>query len=300
VSVLVATSDGCHVFTGTGTSFTALDGRAVRAFAASPDGTWFAIVDGRELWAHAPGDGWRVRATWDAGLSTVHVHHGTPYVGTRDARLVRLVGDTLEPVEAFDRVPGRAEWHSVGAPLSIRSMTSTSDGTALLASVHVGGIPRSTDDGASWAPTLPVHDDVHEVRAHPDDPSLVVAAAAVGLGRSDDGGATWVVETDGLVHTYARAVAFTDVDILVSVAAGPHARRSTICARPINGGRFTRVEHGLPDDGLQGIVDTACLAGQGLDVALADGAGDVWGRHGDGAWVRVAAAVGEVSAVAIT
>jgi hypothetical protein len=35
----------------------------------------------------------------------------------------------------------------MGPPLGIRSMAATHDGAVLLANVHVGGVPRSTDAG---------------------------------------------------------------------------------------------------------------------------------------------------------
>ena len=62
------------------------------------------------------------------------------------------------------------------------------DGSVLLANVHVGGIPRSTDGGVTWQPTIDVDSDVHEVRAHPHRSGVVMAAAAIGLCASRDGG----------------------------------------------------------------------------------------------------------------
>src|SRR5207302_541216 len=82
-------------------------------------------------------------------------------------------------------------WHQVGPPLSVRTMTATADGAAVLVNVHVGGIPRSVDGGVTWHPTIAVDDDVHQVLAHPTRPEIAVAAASVGLCRSTDGGATW-------------------------------------------------------------------------------------------------------------
>ena len=75
----------------------------------------------------------------------------------------------------------------MGPPLGIRSISATCDGRVLLANVHVGGIPRSLDGGASWRPTLDIDLDVHEVSAHPSRPELVAAASAQGLCISRDG-----------------------------------------------------------------------------------------------------------------
>ena len=300
MSVLVATSDGYHVFTSSGQHHTALPSHSVDALAPGPDGTWVAIVDGREVWLHAPDGTWSTLAAADVDLASVHTHRGVVHAGTYDARLLRLDDGALTPVHGFDDAPGRDEWHPVGVSLHVRSMTSTADDGAFLANVHVGGILRSTDGGETWRPTIRVDDDVHEVRAHPTDPSVVMAAASVGLCASADGGATWITVTDGLTDTYARAVAFTDDAVLVTVSDGPFTERSTVFARSGARGALAPVEGGLPTDGLARNVDTGCLATGRGQAALADGAGDVWASaQGVTGWTRLAASIGRVHAVAI-
>jgi len=64
--------------------------------------------------------------------------------------------------------------------------------------VHVGGILRTEDRGETWTPTIDIDADVHQVRAHPDRPELVLASAAIGLCRSDDAGLTWRVLAENL------------------------------------------------------------------------------------------------------
>jgi hypothetical protein len=141
---------------------------------------------------------------------------------------------------------------------------------------------------------------VHEVRAHPSDASLAVAAAAVGVCTSGDGGATWITDHEGLTSTYARAVAFSDNALLVSVSDGPFARHSAVYSRSLRGGKLARVEHGLPADGLDGNVDTACLAARGSVAALADDGGNVWSTDDTSVgWSMLASALGDVRAVAI-
>jgi hypothetical protein len=309
MGVLVATSDGLHAFSSGG-HVTELDGHSVDGLAAHGTDR-FAIVDGHQVWTRSAASGsaasgsaasgsWHRCATWDADLSSIHVHGADVFVGTYDARLLRVRAGELEPVESFDAAPGREEWHAVGPALNVRSMTTTSDGGALLANVHVGGILRSTDDGATWRPTIAVDDDVHQVRADPSKPSVVFAAAAVGLCRSVDGGATWTTETDGLPTTYARALAYDGDDVLVTISDGPFARRSGLYARARRGGGgIVRVEDGLPTEGFSGNVDTACVDARGGTVALADGGGNVWVRTGGEGWARVAQSVGDVRAVEV-
>jgi hypothetical protein len=154
-------------------------------------------------------------------------------------------------------------------------MAATADAGALLVNVHVGGIPRSVDGGATWEPTIAVDADVHQVLAHATRADVVVAAASAGLCRSSDGGATWSSTTDGMELTYARGVAIVGDDVLVTVSDGPWADRSAVYRGSVDGGAVTKVEGGLPDH-LHGNVDTRCIASDGTRVVLVDGEGDAW------------------------
>src|SRR5207253_56865 len=131
--------------------------------------------------------------------------------GLDEAVLLRIQpGGEVEHLSSFDDVPGRHEWFAGGPPLGVRSLTATADSSAILAGVHVGGIPRSTDGGETWTPTVPVIYDVHEVRAHQSLPDVIAAAAAVGLCMSYDGGQNWEVMATGLSQPYSLAVAMLE------------------------------------------------------------------------------------------
>ena len=161
----------------------------------------------------------------------------------------------------------------------------------LLANVHVGGIPRSVDGGATWQPNIDVNSDVHEVRGHPKRPGVVAAAAAAGLCTSSDGGATWTVEKAGLHASYCSAVGFVGEDIFVSASADHFATQGAIYRRGVDEPcPLVRVAGGLPA-WLDGIADTGCIATHGSDVAVADKKGHLyvstdtgrtWSRRADG------------------
>jgi photosystem II stability/assembly factor-like uncharacterized protein len=169
-------------------------------------------------------------------------------------------------------------------------MTASPDGSVLLANVHVGGIPRSTDSGATWHPTIDIDSDVHEVRVHPNRPEVVMAAAAIGLCASRDGGVTWSVEREGLHAAYCSAVAFAGDDVLVSASTDHFAAQGAIYRRVDDDGPLVAVAGGLPV-WIEGIADTRCIATHGLAAALADrngnlyisaDAGRSWSRRVDG------------------
>jgi len=284
-NVLVATwDDGLFAVTDA-TRDHELPGQSIRALAPDGRGGALAIVGKRALWRRDPAGVWSTLWESELDLACCVAIGDDIFVGTEDARILRVsAGGQVEPLRAFDTVAGRDTWYAgtiliygelVGPPLGVRSMTATLDGT-LLANVHVGGIPRSVDGGATWTPTIDVDSDVHEVRAHPSRAGIVVAAAAVGLCTSRDGGATWDVEDAGLHAPHCSAIAFVGDDVLVSAATDPFASHGAIYRRPVDGaGPLVLVGNGLPE-WLDGIVDTRCIAARGGAAAVCDSEGNLY------------------------
>lgn len=283
-TILVASwSDGLYVLAG-GHVDRQIAGRSVRGLARDLDGAPLAIVDGHELWRRDGAGGWRSVARHAAELSCCVATREGIFVGTDDARMLRLAGGTLVGLEGFDACPGRASWYAgtveidgkvLGPPLGVRSLAATADGTALLANVHVGGIPVSRDAGTSWRATIDVDADVHEVAMHPADSSLVIAATAVGLAVSRDGAATWKIETEGLHAAYCSAVAFCGSEMLVAASSDHFAAQGAVYHRSIDSdGRLEPFE-GLPR-WIDGIADTQCVATRDGCIAIVDRAGNVY------------------------
>lgn len=274
--VLVATDTGCRVFTDAGERDLELPGQSVGALTSDVGDACLAIVDGQEIWRRTAG-GWSRVATTSVFLESIVSSNGIIFAGSMaEAVVVRIApSGQAERLAGFDIVPGRRQWFAEGPPLSVRALTATADGSAIMAAVHVGGIPRSTDAGLTWAPTVPIAFDVHEVRAHSSLPNVVAAAAAVGLCVSHDGGATWKVISEGLELTNSLAVAVLDDEVLFSIQDGPFAKRSQLWRWRIGDTRVERVRDGLPE-WLEGKVDTAHLAAGGGRAAVVDAGGNLW------------------------
>jgi photosystem II stability/assembly factor-like uncharacterized protein len=170
----------------------------------------------------------------------------------------------------------------------------------LFANVHVGGIPRSTDGGRTWQPTIDIHSDVHEVRGHPVDPNIVAAASAVGLCMSRDAGATWMIERDGLHAPHCSAVAFSGDEVFVSAAIDPFAAQGRVYRRPIRAdGELVAVEAGMPP-WTEGKVDTGCISTNGSMIAVADRGGNLYlSSDFGGAWSRISSGLPAPSGVLI-
>jgi hypothetical protein len=277
MTVLVETHSGFRVFTGAGEGPTELAGRPVSAVAPEAGGTWLAVIDGQEIWRRDAAAAWSRVATAGIQLQSIVSVKGTILGGGSDeAAVVRIhpQGQT-ERLKAFDNVPGRGEWFAGGPQLGVRSLAATVDGAAILAGVHVGGIPRSTDGGETWSPTIPIDFDVHEVRAHSSSANIVAAATAVGLCVSHDGGQNWRVLKEGLQLTDALAVAVLPDEALFSIQDGPFAKRSQVWRWRIGGERLEQVRDGLPE-WLEGKVDTAHIATGGGRAAIVDRGGNLW------------------------
>jgi hypothetical protein len=170
----------------------------------------------------------------------------------------------------------------------VRSIAQDLSGR-LHTNVHVGGIPRSSDAGVSWEPTIDIDADIHQVVAHPSEPDVVLAAGAVGLAVSVDGGASWRIEREGLHATYARAVAVSGDHVLLTVSNGPRGGRAAIYRTALEpGSAFERCTVGLPE-WFDGNIDSGWLDARGSEVAFGTGDGEIFVSSDAGErWTRTA------------
>jgi photosystem II stability/assembly factor-like uncharacterized protein len=292
-SMLVATWDN-GLFSVTGKKVhQELADRPVRSLAADGQGRVLAIVRGHSLSRRSADGEWTEIARSDCELSCCVPIGNVVLVGTDDARILRVDNDGSQQwLTGFDVVEGRDGWYAgsaivdgkrVGPPLGIRSIAATCDGAVLLANVHVGGIPRSTDSGLTWQPTIDIESDVHQVCAHPARPDMVIAASAKGLCVSRDAGATWTIEQQGLHARHCSAVGFGRNDMFVSASTDPFAAQGAVYRRPIDSdGPLQPLGGGMPE-WTEGKVDTGCIATRDSTVAMIDWSGNLYVSHDDGA-----------------
>jgi hypothetical protein len=282
-SILVSTW-GSGLFRVTGkTVHQELAGQSVRSLVADGCGGALAIIDGHSLCRRFAEGEWTEIAKSELNLSCCVPVGDLVFVGTDDARILRVDPEgSQQCLTGFDAVAGRDKWYAgsmivdgkrMGPPLGIRSMAATCDGAVLLANVHVGGVPRSTDSGLTWQPTIDIDTDVHQVCAHPTRPDIVIAAAGTGLCISRDAGATWTNEQRGLQGHHCYSVAFARNDIFVSAAAGPFTAQGAVYRRPIDSNDpLQPMDGGIPK-GIDGNVDTNCIATRDSMAAVIDRSG---------------------------
>jgi hypothetical protein len=252
--------------------------------ALAPDrGALWALLEGQALARRSQEGKWGEVAQVPGGEAGCVLP--TPaglLVGGSRARLLRLAGEALEPVESFERVPGRDGWYTPwGGPPAVRSLSH--DAVRTYVNVHVGGIPASSDGGRTWKPTLDVDADAHQVLALAEDSGSVLAATARGLAISEDEGASWRFETDGLAATYCRAVAVAGETCLLTASQGPRGGKSAVYRRRIaDSGPFERCRQGLPE-WFDANIDTHCLAAAGDACAFGTREGAVYASQDAGA-----------------
>ncbi len=290
-------ADGLYVFED-GAVRRELQGAPADGMARDEDGVVLVVRGGREVWSMAPGDRWRRLGTSEVDLACSLKVHERVLAGSNDARVLELSDGVWVPLDGLQATPGRDRWYAgaavidgklVGPPLGVRSMAATCDGAALLANIHVGGIPRSTDGGATWSPTIDIDADVHQVVAHASRPEIVLAASAVGLGVSRDGGASWSITAEGLFSSYCSAVATTEDWILISVSSDHFAPQGAVYRRRVDDdGPMQRLQGGGLPEWFDGIVETRCISVRGDCVAIADKTALYCSQDGGESWSKLA------------
>jgi len=118
-TVLVATwGDGLFVFSGE-TSGHELADHSVRGLARDARGRALAIVDGRSLCRRTPDGVWSTIVTSESSLSCCVMVGGAIYVGTEDARVLRVsAAGEIEQLRGFDGVRGRDKWYAGSAVIN--------------------------------------------------------------------------------------------------------------------------------------------------------------------------------------
>ncbi len=213
-------------------------------------------------------------------------------LGLEGASLALLSGEgELSALSSFDHLPGREGWENPGGPTpDLRSLATVGD--LWYAAVHVGGLWRSADRGASWTAVVEAAADVHEVAV--SENGTVAVAAAGGFGLSTDGGDSWQWTTAGLHAPYARAVALSGETAYLSASTGPRT----------SDGRLYRAQLGEPFSQCGGELfssfpfnlETGTLAAASNEVAFGTSSGLAFRSSDRGvSWQQVASEMRPVS-----
>jgi hypothetical protein len=251
------------------------------------DDAVLALVDRSSIWRIA-GTTAEPIATLDEPVASCIASRpdGSVLVGTSDLQILTVADGQVVALDGFATVEGRERWYQPwGDPAVVRSLAIDAKGT-MFANMHVGGIARSDDDGATWhATAIDIDHDVHQI-VSPAGGHLLAACGDGGLATTDDGGDSWTFTTDGLDVTYCRAVAASDDAVVLSASSGPRTDRGALYRRTRDDGPFERCTDWHPHN-----IDTGCLHARGGVVAygtpdgacrVSDDAGASWRDARDG------------------
>ncbi|HEU4514453.1 MAG TPA: exo-alpha-sialidase [Nocardioidaceae bacterium] len=146
------------------------------------------------------------------------------YAGTQPSALFRSEdrGETFELVRPLWDHPHRTEWGAGFGGQAIHTiLPHPSDPDRMLVAMSTGGVYRTEDGRASWAPAnkgiaagfMPEGQQypefgqcVHKVTRHPEQPDRLFAQNHGGVYRSDDGGDSWVSIGDDLPSDFGFPV----------------------------------------------------------------------------------------------
>ncbi|MGC9666255.1 WD40/YVTN/BNR-like repeat-containing protein [Planosporangium sp. 12N6] len=286
------------------------------------------------------GESWREPETApvafpaDTGVALERVWQLTPgpasqpgrvYAGTQPSAL--FVSDdggvTFDLVRGLWEHPHRPEWEGGFGGQAIHTILPHPHDTAtVLVAMSTGGVYRTTDAGATWAPSntgvkayfLPdpfpeFGQCVHKVARHPDRPDQLFLQNHHGVYRSDDAGVSWQSIADGLpsdfgftilVHPHRPGVVYT-FPLVADAHRYPPDFRCRVYRSEDAGATWTALTEGLPTEPFYPAVLRDAMGADDADPAgiyFGTRSGEVYASADEGdTWQRVAAHLPDVLCV---
>jgi photosystem II stability/assembly factor-like uncharacterized protein len=156
-------------------------------------------------------------------------------------------GSTWAPVESLNAHPTRNAWEPSKGIFAVHSIcVDPADPHRLVVAISAGGVYRTEDGGATWAPAnhgvraenLPNRNpiaghNVPRVVMHPDASRRLYRQCYHGTYRSDDGGQRWTEITHGLPSDFGYAIATdpNDPDTVFQIPESGSHLRTTVDGR---------------------------------------------------------------------
>lgn len=246
------------------------------------------------------------------------------YAGSQPSALFRSEdgGRSFALVRSLWDHPHRPHWGAGYGGQAIHTIVPhPTDPQQVTVAMSTGGVYRTFDAGASWAPAnvgikayffpdpWPEYGQcVHKVAAHPAAPDRLFAQNHHGVYRSDDGGAVWVSIAEGLPADFGFPIVVhphhpETVYVFPLVADGqriPPAGQARVWRSRDAGDSWTPSGHGLPDHFYSAVMRDAMTTDRADQAGIYVGArdGSVFASLDDGdSWSQIAAHLPDVLSV---
>lgn len=263
-----------------------------------------------ETWQETPNGAIRFPEDTGAALARVWqlqpgVEEGVIWAGTEPGAIFKSTdrGESFELVRGLWDHPHRPEWsEGFGGQAFHTVLPHPTDGQSVLAALSTGGVYRTSDGGASWAPAnqgvkvefMPGERNfpefgqcVHKVARDPVDPDRLFLQNHGGVYRSDDGGDSWQDIAPGLPSEFGFAMvthpraANTAYNFPIDSAGGrwPVDGKARVCRTTDGGATWDQLGEGsLPDGFFAAVMRDAMCADDHEQVGLYFGGrnGVVW------------------------
>ncbi|MBO0869435.1 MAG: exo-alpha-sialidase [Micromonosporaceae bacterium] len=239
------------------------------------------------------------------------------YAGTQPSALWSSDdgGMTYQLVQALWDHPHRPTWGAGFGGQAIHTiLPHPTDPASILVAMSTGGVYRSSDGGASWAPSntgirvlfqpeeYPEYGQcVHKVARDPVHPERLYLQNHGGVYRSDDGGGTWQSIADGLPSDFGFAMVshprqpdvIYNFPLEADIKRFPVGRSCQVYRSQDAGKSWEALRTGLPGEGFYPTVlrDAMCVDnGDPAGVYFGTRSGEVYGSRDAGdTWSLVAA-----------
>ena len=272
-----------------------MDGDRDPAYPPKPEG----LVD-KDMWGKERE--WSTKGIW--ALEEAPDREGALWCGTMPGGLFRSEdrGATWKLCESLWTMPNRLKWNGGGADhAAIHSIcVDPRDARCVVIAVSSGGVWRTRDGGATWAPHTkgmvagyvppdqaedPENQDPHCVVQSPSAPNVFWCQHHMGIWRSTDDLATWKQ-----LHAKPSSFGFpvvvhpTQPDTAWFVPAHSDQKRAPIDGRVVvtrtrdGGDTFSEVTNGLPQRHAYDLVyrHAMSIAPDGDNLAFGSTTGNLW------------------------
>ncbi|MGI8676056.1 MAG: WD40/YVTN/BNR-like repeat-containing protein [Nocardioidaceae bacterium] len=307
-------------------------GDAPRLFAGATSEHWgpqvFRSDDLGHTWTETPNGA--IRFPEDTGSALERVWQIQPgrenepevvYAGSEPSAFFRSEdrGETFAMVRPLWDHPHRTEWEAGAGGQAIHTVIPhPTDSDRVLVAMSTGGVYRTSDGGASWAPAntgikayfLPdpwpeFGQCVHKVASNPRAPDRLFAQNHHGVYRTDDGGDSWQSIADGLpcdfgfpivVHPHRPETVYL-FPLVADSERIPPAARARVWRSDDAGDTWRELGTGLPDHFYSAVMRDALCTDSADPAGVYWGArdGSVFGSGDDGdSWSHLAAHLPDV------